>query len=62
MLYTLEFIPNSLVKVYLGTVNQNLNIVIDADMDFYMGCSTIFMGQVWYFGGHTAKKQVSLFI
>ena len=64
MAYTLEFTPNSLVKMHLGTVNQNLNIVIDADMEIVRGCSTIFMGQMWYFGGgrvqgSEAQKQVS---
>ena len=60
----MEVTPNSLVKVYSGTVNQNLNIVIDADMKLFKGCSTIFMGQMWYFGGgeyedSKAQKQVS---
>ena len=46
--------------MYSGTVNQNLNIAIDADMQFSLGCSTTFMGQMWYFGSQNAKRQVQV--
>ena len=55
----MEVTPNSLVKVYSGTVKQNLNIVSDEDMHFYLGCSTTFMGQMWHFGSQDAKRQVT---
>ena len=54
-------IINFLIKVCSGTVNQNLNIVIDDGMHFHLGCSTTFMGQMWYFGSQTAKRQVRCF-